>query len=131
MSRAARSVVVFGLYMLSAGALLLVAPPEALRTTDPAAPFPPVRMFGLLTAIVGGYYVAAGRHELVGFFRLTIPGRAVAAAAMTGLVGVGVAGPALLGLAAIDAAGACWTAIGLRNATPAAAHGAGETEVQG
>lgn len=114
MSRAAWSIAAFGAYMLATGLLLTVAPPAALRHADPQAPYEPVRLLGILTAVVGGYYLAAARGELRPFFRYTVVGRATAAAAMLALVLSGNARAPLLLVGTLDLLGALWTASALR-----------------
>ncbi len=109
MSSAARSVGIFGLYMLVAGAVFVLLPPEQLRHAHVGAPFEPVRLLGILTLIVGGYYLGAARAELGAFFSMTVYGRSLAFALMAILVVVGASPPALLAVGVVDLAGAVWT----------------------
>jgi drug/metabolite transporter (DMT)-like permease len=108
---------VFGAYLIAAGVLMIVAPPEALRHLRPEAPYEPIRLLGILTAVVGGYYMAAARAELESFFRFTVVGRLAAIAAMVALVICKASRPSLLAVAVPDLLGAVWTAMALRDRT--------------
>ena len=76
MKRAATSIRVVGIYLLLLGAALIAVPNLVL------APFglPPtsdvwLRVVGVLVAILGHYYVQAARHDLVPFYRASVPAR--------------------------------------------------------
>lgn len=115
MSAAARSVLVFGCYLLVLGVGLVLAPGLLLAPFG----FAPstdvwVHVAGMLVVIIGGYYVVAARAQLQPLLRATIYAR-------FGVLGCFVAfyalhwGPAaLLLFGAVDAAGALWTAWALR-----------------
>lgn len=115
MPRAARSVQLFGLYLLAIGALLLVVPNLLLAafalgtTTEPW-----IRVVGLLAAVVGWYYLAAVRTGSDAMLRATIPPRCAAALVFAALVLLRMAAPTLLLFALVDLAGAGWTAWALR-----------------
>ena len=115
MSRAARSVAVFGLYCVGVGIQLIAAPNLLLG----AVGLPPteeayIRVLGVVVLVLGLYYVAAARAEAVAFFRWTTWGRPIALAVFGALVLLGIAPRVLILFGAVDAAGALWTSRALR-----------------
>ena len=115
MTPAARTLFVFGLYLMAAGTALLLVP--ALMLQPLGVPVPTdvwVRVVGLLAIALGLYYRVAARAELLAFMRLSVWVRAGVALAFAALVAAGLAPAALLGLGLVDAAGAAWTAVSLR-----------------
>ena len=115
MTPAARSLFVFGLYLLVAGTLLLLVPALMLQPLGLPAPTDVwVRVVGLLAIALGLYYRVAASAELLAFMRLSVWVRAGVALAFVGFVVGGLAPAALLGFGLIDAAGAAWTATSLR-----------------
>jgi hypothetical protein len=111
MTPAARTLFLFGLYLLVAGTALLLAP--ALMLQPLGVPVPTdvwVRVVGLLAIALGLYYRVAARSELLAFMRLSVWVRLGVAVAFLGFVLGGLAPVALLGFGLIDAAGAAWTA---------------------
>lgn len=115
MQRTARSVRVFGVYLLAIGILLLAVPDLLLgafalgTTTEPW-----IRIVGLLAAVIGWYYLAAVRAGSVVMLRATIPPRCLAVVVFGALVALRMAAPTLLLFALVDLAGALWTAWALR-----------------
>lgn len=117
MSRAAMSVLVWGIYLIGAGLGFLIMPNFVLplfgfATTTEAW----VRVVGLLAAIVGMYYFYCARWNVVPFFRLTVVGRLAFMAGSIGLVVLGIASPSLLIIGGLDTIGAIWTWQSLRAA---------------
>jgi len=115
MTPAARSVLVFGVYMLVQGAVLLVTPELLLGLagiTGDHEPF--VRFVGWCLLALGFYYVQAARAELTAFFRWTVLVRVgyllvtLALCLWTGAPWV------LLGFAAVETGFGLWTARALR-----------------
>jgi len=116
MSRAATSVLVWGIYLAFAGLGFLLMPNFVLplfgfATTTESW----VRVVGLLAAIVGGYYFFCARWNVVPFFPLTVYGRLAFMAGSIGLVLMGIASPSLLLIGGLDTIGAIWTWTTLRN----------------
>ena len=73
MSKVARSVFVFGLYLVVLGIVLLVAPNFLLGIFFlPSATEVWVRVTGMLVLFLGFYYTQAARKELTDFFRWTL-----------------------------------------------------------
>ncbi len=117
MSTAAKSLFVFGIYAVAAGAGLLLMPGLVLGTLG----FPPaqdgwVRVVGALAIAVGAYHIVGARNDLVPYIRATVWGRIGFAVLLGGLVIASVMPRSLLLFAAIDVAGAVWTAVALRQA---------------
>lgn len=116
MSRPATSIRVVGIYLLLLGAALIAVPNLVL------APFglPPtsdvwLRVVGVLVAILGHYYVQAARHDLVPFYRASVPARVFAFLSFAAFVLLGLVKPPLLLFGTVDLAGAAWTFFALRS----------------
>jgi hypothetical protein len=110
MTRAAKSIFIWGILMLLFGTCYLFVPNFflpifGLPQTDEIW----IRVAGLLIAILGGYYLYCARHDDVIFFRATVPGRILFGFGLTALVFFGFSKPALLLLAVTDTVGAIWT----------------------
>ena len=110
MSRAARSVYVFSLYLMVMGALLTLIPNVllgvlSLAQTDEVW----IRMVGMLAFILGFYYFKAAQANLTDFFRWTVYGR-LAGFLMFCFLGFGGFGPPVLILFGVmDGLAALWT----------------------
>ena len=115
MSRAARTIYVFGLYLI-ATALVLVAIPNTLLglLRLPPTTEPWIRVLGIVIGVLGAYYVVAARQELKGFFRATVWGRGIVLLAFVSLVLLHLAPPILVAFALVDTSGALWTRMALR-----------------
>jgi O-antigen/teichoic acid export membrane protein len=115
MSRAARSVLVFGVYVGVVGLLLSTVPNLVMGPLGfPEAREPWIRVLGVVVVVVAFYYLQAARHELTPFIQWTVWARAVVLVGFVLLVVAGQAAPALILFGLIDAAGAAWTAFELR-----------------
>jgi len=115
MSNPARSITVFGIYLAVAGLSFFIAPNTAL----PLMGFPTttevwIRLMGLLTAILGMYFLYSVRYDDRHFFRATIFARLIFFTGVTTLVIFGLASPLLVAFGLIDLAGAAWTWLALR-----------------
>ena len=115
MSRAARTILVFGIYCITVGAVLILIPNTftAVLSLEPTRD-PYIRALGVVVMTLGFYYIAAARAEAVVFFRWTTWGRPFVLAAFIGLVVAGVAPPILILFGVVDAAAAVWTYLALR-----------------
>lgn len=116
MSRAARTIFVFGVYLIATG-LILVAVPNTLLGLFRLAPTqePWIRVLGIVTGVLGAYYVAAARGELIGFFRATLWGRAIVLTAFVLLVVLRLVPAIVIAFGVVDALGAIWTRAALRS----------------
>jgi hypothetical protein len=122
MHRAARSVLVWGVYLIVAGLGFLFIPNVLLPLFgSPTTTEVWVRVVGLLVAIIGGYYVYCARNNVLPFIKITVPGRLTFALGALGLVLWGLAPPSLLLIGGLDVIGAIWTWSSLRSLADAKA----------
>jgi hypothetical protein len=116
MSRAARSVYVFGFYMAVLG-VALVATPNLLLALNglPATSEVWIRVVGVLVLCLAVYYLLAARHELTEFFRWTVFVRASVMVFFAAFVVLGFVRPVFVVFGVVDLAAATWTALALRS----------------
>jgi uncharacterized membrane protein HdeD (DUF308 family) len=116
MSRSAVSVLVFGIYLVVLGVVLIVAPNFPIGLFGiPETHEVWLRVAGFLVAAIGYYYLRAAREDARGFFRSTTHMRPLALPLFALFVWRGWAAPPLIAFAVVDLAGAAWTAIALRS----------------
>ena len=116
MSKSAKSMFVFGFYLLVLGAILVLIPNALLSLFF----FPPtsdvwVRVVGMLAFLIGFYYFQAARNELKIFFQWTVYARISVLFSFIAFVVAGLAPPVLILFGVIDAAAAIWTQLSLRS----------------
>jgi hypothetical protein len=114
MNGAATSIRIFGIYLMLLGPIVIAAPNLVLALFG----LPPtsevwIRVVGLLAAILGYYYVQAARHDLVPFYRASVPARVAVFLGFGAFVLFGLVKPPLLLFGAVDLAGAAWTLFAL------------------
>lgn len=115
MDAAARSLVVFGAYLLLIAVGLAFAPNTVLGTLGlPATQEPWIRVLGLLAGIIGYYYIFAARQGLRSFYPATVHGRCIAALVFLGLAVTKVGPWQLLVFGAVDLIAALWTHFALK-----------------
>ena len=120
MSNSARSVFVFGLYLLVLGIILLVAPNFLLGMFSlPGTTEVWIRVVGMLVLFLGFYYTQAARKEMTDFFRWTVYARTAVIVFFIAFVLLDFASPPLILFGAVDLLGAIWTALALRSAKTA------------
>ena len=114
MSRSARTLFVFGIYLLLLGPALIFVP-NALLSVFGVPPTDEVwiRVVGVLAMTLGFYDVVAARHELKNYFRATVIARLMVLLVFAAFVIIDLVHPALLIFGFIDCAGAIWTATSL------------------
>jgi hypothetical protein len=116
MSKSETSLFVFGLYLIiGLGAGLIFMPifmfdMFGLKFGDDTWP----RFVGMLSAIIGAYYVVAVRLKLQTLFIWTVRFRYCAASFMVAMLLFGKVELPILVFAAIDAAGATWTLLTIK-----------------
>lgn len=116
MSRAARSVFIFGLYLIVVGLGLVAIPNTVLGPLGfPASSEVWPRVVGVLALCLAFYYISAARAGLNGFFRWTVQVR-VGVFVVFGLLVLLKLAPAPLALlGTVDLLAALWTGLSLRS----------------
>lgn len=115
MSNAAKSIFVWGVYLLVIGTTLLLIPNLLLAlfgfaTTDEVW----IRVLGVVVVALGYYHIQVARNALTLFFKWSVQGRALTVVCFVTFVVLGLAQPTLLLFAAADFLGALWTGLTLR-----------------
>lgn len=114
MSKAARSIQVWSIYVLIVGAGLAVIPNLILSTLGVAETDEVwIRVLGVVVVALALYYWDAARHETRDFFVASVLGRLFVVASLVVFWLTGAAWQLLL-FAALEAAGALWTFSALR-----------------
>ena len=116
MSKSAKSVFIFGIYLFVLGTVLLVIPNVLLslfgfQETSEVW----IRVVGMLIFILAFYYTTAARKELTNFFRITVYGRGSVIVFFIIFVVLKLAEPMLILFGVVDLLGAVWTALTLRS----------------
>jgi hypothetical protein len=118
MTKAGKSLFVFGIYAVITGLAFLIAPDALISLLHLSAiPAGWARVIGLLALVIGSYDMVAGRAGLMPMIKASVFVRFGFAAGILLLVVVGQMPTATLPLGAIDAAGAIWTALALKSRT--------------
>ena len=116
MSRAAKSLFVFGLYLCGLGIFLLFSPNLLLRFFDaPQTNEVWIRINGMFIICLAFFYIQAARHELTRFIRWTVPARVAVIFYLTAFVILLDAPRALILFGLVDLLSAVWTFIALRS----------------
>ena len=123
MSKTAFSVYLYGLYLvLSAGLPLMIAPEVALGVLKVTVLDPTwVRMFGVVTLILGGIYILSVHSELEAFYGWSVPARYLTAGFAIAMIVLGKIAPGYLLAVAIDVISASLTWVAIRYEGGAAA----------
>ena len=115
MSSAARSLLVFGIYVVSAGLALVLAPHLVLRLLGfPPAPDGWVRVAGVLSFFIGCYHIVGALYHLEAYIRATVYARIALAVVFGAFVVLRVMPAPLLLFGIVDLLGAAWTSYALR-----------------
>jgi hypothetical protein len=116
MSKSARSVFIFGLYLGLLGITLLAAPNVLLGIfLIPSTAEVWIRIVGMLLFWLGFYYIQAARKEMTDFFQWTVYVRSTIILFLTAFVLLGFVSPVLILLGVVDLLGAIWTGMALRS----------------
>jgi hypothetical protein len=115
MSRAAKSLFAFGIYLCGLGSVLLLVPNLILHVFG----VPPtnevwIRINGMFLLCLSFYYIQTARHELTIFIRWTVWARVAVILFFVAFVRLVSAPKALLLFGLIDLLSAVWTWIALR-----------------
>ena len=115
MSKSAKSMFVFAIYLFFLGPALLAFPKFLLSLIGMNEPLDFwVRITGMLVLILAYYYLQAAKHDLKPFFKATVYGRFSVLVFCIAFVVLDYAPPLLLLFPVIDVSGAIWTAIALK-----------------
>lgn len=124
MTPAARSLQIFGLYLMGAGLLLMSVPAWLLGPLGLAVPADVWgRVAGMLVVFLGIYYLVGARAELLSFMRMSVWVRMSVIVVLGSFVAAGLAPLPLLGFGVVDLAAAVWTWLALRSMGAAGAPG--------
>ncbi len=120
MSKEAKSIFVFAVYLILLGITLLVVPNVLLSvfaypTTDEVW----IRVVGMLLVMIAFYYIQAARNELIAFFWWTVYARSAVIIFFIAFVVLGLARPILILFGAVDLLAALWTAVALHSSRKA------------
>jgi hypothetical protein len=115
MSKAAKSVFIFGIYLVINGLGFLLVPNTVLSMLGlPMTTEPWVRILGMILLILAYYYIQSARSELTQFLRFTVYARASVIVFVIVFIIVGIAPPILIMFGVIDLLAAIWTAFALK-----------------
>ena len=115
MSKAAKSILAFGIYVALLGLGLLLDPNTSLTMFGfPPTEEPWIRLAGILLLILSYYYIQAARNEVTIFFQWTVHARPCVVVIFSAMVALGLAKPILILSGCIDLLGAIWTGLALR-----------------
>jgi hypothetical protein len=116
MDKAAKSIFVWGIYLMAIGGLLLIIPNFMLSLFGfPATKEVWIHVLGGVVVALGYYHIQAARHGLLPFFKWSTQGRAFTVVCFIAFVTLGLAKPTLLLFASADFFGALWTGMILRS----------------
>jgi hypothetical protein len=115
LSRAARSLFVFGIYLCVLGLFLLLAPNLLLRVFGaPETSEVWIRLNGMFVLCLSFYYISVARSELTAFIRWTVWTRAAVIVFFAAFVLLVAAPRALLLFGVVDLLSAVWTWLALK-----------------
>ena len=115
MSKAARSVLLFGIYVVALGVVLVVAPNPLLRLFGVAETHEVwIHVLGVLIFNIGICYVLAGSNDIRQIVAASVPIRFGTMTFLLLFVLLGHADAALIGFGLVDVATAIWTLTALR-----------------
>jgi hypothetical protein len=116
MSKAAKSVFVFGIYLIINGLGFLLMPNTMLGSLGiPSTSEPWINIVGMLLLMLAYYYILSARHELTLLFRWSVYARSSVIVFFIAFVLLGLAPPILIIFGVIDLLAAIWTALALKN----------------
>jgi len=114
MTKAARSVFLFAVYLFGLGVWLLLAPNSMLRLFGmPDVQDVWIRVVGMLVVLLGFYYSSAAKAGLIDFFQWTVYARASVIVFFAAFFLAGLAPSSLLLFGVVDLAAAGWTHVSL------------------
>jgi hypothetical protein len=116
MSKAARSVFIFGIYLVTLGMFLMIAPNTLITLFGlPETGDVWIRVVGMLLVLLAYYDFQAARTEAIGFFRWSVVARGAVILFFAGFVLADLVQPILLLFGGVDLTAAVWTHLALRS----------------
>lgn len=113
------SVLIWGLYLLLLGTALVLAPAPLYTAFQlPYGGGFGERMLGVLTLVLGLYYVLAAVQRNTALYRWKLYGHTLGVVLMIAMILVDAAPPSLLSTAAMDVLAGAWTWLALRRDAP-------------
>jgi len=117
MSKAARSVFIFGIYLIVIGLGFLIIPNIVLRLFGfPETTEVWIRVMAMILLILSYYYIQAARNELTIFFKFTVHARSSVIIFFIVFVILNLAKPILIMFGVVDLVASFWTATALKSA---------------
>jgi hypothetical protein len=115
MTRSARSIYVFGIYLLVTGGVLIGSPNTLLALLKlPPTTEPWIHILGVPVMAMGMTYITSARAELVPFFRASVGIRVFVLVSFGVLAALRVVPPIIILFGLADAGAALWTHLALR-----------------
>ncbi|MFC2124810.1 hypothetical protein ACFLU5_08370 [Bacteroidota bacterium] len=115
MSKAAKTIQIFGIYLIVTGLGFMVIPNKILPIMNVAqATEVWVHVMGMVIFLLGIYYIAAAKDESNTFFKVSVFTRSSVVLFFLAFVLLGLGDPVLIGFGFVDLAGAIWTAVALK-----------------
>ena len=115
MSKSARTIFVFGIYLGVLGIVLLATPNLLLGIFQlPSTNEVWIRVVGMLLFLLGIYYILAARKEMTDFFQWTVYLRSTVVLFLIAFVLLDFVKPILILIGVVDLLGAIWTGMTLR-----------------
>ena len=116
MSKSAKSILVFSIYMFVLGLILIVIPNVLLSVFGlPKTNDVWIRVVGVLVLFLGYYYFQASRNDLKMFFKWSVYARTGVFLFFIAFVLFDFAPPTLILFGFVDAVAALWTYLSLRS----------------
>ncbi|MGD2245980.1 MAG: hypothetical protein PVI11_05480 [Candidatus Aminicenantes bacterium] len=118
MSRTAKSIFFFGIYVILLGVSLVVIPNVLLRVFHvPETSEVWIRVVGMLIILIGYFYVraAASKEGMTKFFQWTVHTRSAVFIFLIVFVLLNFVKPIIILFGVIELAGAVWTGLSLRS----------------
>jgi hypothetical protein len=116
MTRAARSIYVFGIYLIAVGGILIGAPNTLLALIRvPPTTEPWIHILGVVVMAMGMLHVASARGEQTAFMRASARVRVFVLTAFVVFVLLKIAPPVIILFGIADIAFAAWTFTALRD----------------
>ena len=116
MSKAAKTIQIFGIYLIVTGLGFLTMPNKILAFLNvPSATEVWIYVMAMVIFLLGIYYLAAAKDEAKTLFQWSIFTRSSVLLFFIVFVLLGLGEPVLIGFGFIDLAGAIWTAVALKS----------------